>query len=133
MPTKEEDFKLRFSAIVAEMQEDATGPGQGLLVGSLAHQIVSHARRPNWKVFKAGLGRADYDALLQSFRNQGNALARQGAFTQMRAIETLACSLIARTQRRDPEVARDNRLLDGLIDEAIKRYAESLTAAPVIS
>jgi hypothetical protein len=131
MPTKEEDFKQRFSAIVAEMQAD--DPGQALLVGSLAHQIVSHAKRPNWKVFKAGLGRADYDALLQSFQSQGNALARQGAVAQMRAIEILACSLIARTQRRDPEVARDNRELDGLIDEAIKRYARSLAADPVIS
>ncbi len=129
--TKEEDFKLRFATILADMRE--AGSGDASLVGGLADRVVPQAGHDNWTEFKATLSLPTYRALLTTFQNQGNALAKQGAMQRMRAIEVLACSLIARTQVQDAEVLADDRLLDILIDNAIRQHRGTPSADPVIS
>jgi hypothetical protein len=133
MPSKEEIFKERFSAVVADTRDAATNPGDKQLLGSLAARLVDEARQPGWTRFKASLTRARYDGLLQSFQHQGNALARQGQVRQMRVVEVLASSLIARTQARDPEVEADDRALDALIEDAIRQFRDTQAADPLTS
>lgn len=133
MATKEEDFKRRFAAIIADVRSAASDPDELLLLGSLADRIVSHARQATWSAFKSTLSLPTYRSLLTSFQNQGNALAQQGALRQMHAIEVLACSLIARTQVEDRAIVADDQALNRLIDDAIQFYRDSQSADPIIS
>ncbi len=132
MPTKEEDFKQRFSGILL----DLTSPDQGedlLLIGSLAARIIGHAGSPDWPTFKASLSHGDYSSLLTTFQTQGNALAQQGQRRQVRAIEVVAVALVARTQMGDPDIASNAPLLDQIIDDAIRAYRDAQAADPIIS
>lgn len=131
MPTKEEDFKARFSTILADVR-DLSPPEDLLLLGSLAAQIISAGTARTWSQFKATLSANSYSALLTTFQTQGNALAKQGALRQMHAIEVLACSLIARTQVHDADVLSDDKILDRLIDKAIAGFRERPPASTEI-
>jgi hypothetical protein len=124
MPSKEEVFKQRFDAIMADMGVE-TAPDDVLMVGSLAAQLVDHAQVRTWSRFKAKLTKTNYAALLKTFQNQGNSLARQGALRQVHAIEVLACSLIARTQVHDPAILADDKRLDAIVDSAIEVFRDS--------
>jgi hypothetical protein len=124
MPSKEEVFKQRFDAIMADMSAEIS-PDDLLMVGSLAAQLVGHAQVRTWSRFKSKLTKTDYAALLNTFQNQGNSLARQGALQQVHAIEVLACSLIARTQVHDPAILADDKRLDAIIDSAIEVFRDS--------
>ena len=132
MASKEEIFKSRFAAVMADV-EDIGGPEELALVGSLADRIVAQARQPDWTSFKANLSLADYRGLLTTFQTQGNALAKQGAMSRVRAIEVLACSLIARTQSEDIEIAADDKRLNRLIDGAIRQHRSTPSAHPITS
>lgn len=132
MPRKEEIFKERLAMVML----DANGPDAGgdmALLGSLADRIVSHAGRQTWSAFKANLSLEDFRALLTTFQNQGNALAKQGAMAQMHAIEVLACSLIAKTQAADAAIAADDKALNRYIDRAIRMHRGTPAPDPVIS
>jgi hypothetical protein len=132
MPSKEEVFKQRFDAIMADMGDEVP-PDDVLMVGSLASQLVEHAQVRTWSRFKLKLTKTNYGALLKTFQNQGNSLARQGALQQVHAIEVLACSLIARTQVHDPAILADDKRLDAIIDSAIEVYRNSRTTGSATS
>jgi hypothetical protein len=63
-----------------------------------------------------------YDALLKKMEQEGNAHHAAGRNKHAYAIQALAVSLIARTQRADPEMVTGDRLLDKLINTAIALY-----------
>ncbi len=53
--------------------------------------------------------------------------------SRVRAIEVLACSLIARTQSEDIEIAADDKRLNRLIDGAIRQHRSTPSAHPITS
>jgi hypothetical protein len=128
MASKEEVFKSRFAAVMADIEDNVGRPEELALIGSLADRILAQARQRDWSSFKANLTLADYRGLLTTFETQGNALARQGAMSRVRAIEVLACSLIARTQSEDVEIAADDQRLNRLIDGAIRLSRSTASA-----
>jgi hypothetical protein len=128
MASKEEIFKSRFAAVMADVEDNVSRPEELALIGSLADRIVRQALQRDWTGFKAHLSLADYRGLLTTFRTQGNALAKQGAMSRVRAIEVLACSLIARTQSQDIEIAADDQRLNRLIDGAIRLSRSTASA-----
>jgi hypothetical protein len=131
LPTKEEEFKQRFAAVVLDLttSEDTD---MKTLIGGLAGRIISAAGAPNWIAFKARLSESAYSSLLTTFQTQGNALAQQGQHRQVYAIEVLAVSLVAKTQMGDPDIVSGTALLDPLIDQAITAARNAQTADPII-
>jgi hypothetical protein len=132
MPSKEEEYKQRLSAILGDLSTSAD-VGARTLIGSLAAQISGHARAPSWVAFKAALTPPAYRSLLTTFQTQGNDLARQGQQQQVHAIEVLAVSLVGKTQLADPEIAATLPALDKIIDDAMLAFRQSQAADPIIS
>jgi hypothetical protein len=130
--SKEEIFRERFSAILAAMQ-DAPAPEDIAAVGGLANMFVEHSGQASWAGFKAAISMEDYNAILATLQTQGNRLAQEGNRRQVHAIETLAVSLIARTQMRDADIAAGAIILDNLIDQALNRYRSAQPVNPIIS
>jgi hypothetical protein len=133
MPSKEEIFKSRFAAIMADVEDDLGHPEGPALLGSLADRIVVQAKQPDWTSFKANLSFADCRALLTTFQKHAEALTKQGAMSRVHAIDVLAYSLIAYSQSQDVEIADDDKRLNRLIDGAIRQHRSAPTADPTKS
>lgn len=122
MPTKEEEFKQRFVAVLKDLQANGKNDIEAMwLVGSLATQIIEKARQPSWPALKAALTREAYDGLLRDFQKEGNALHQQGKGKPAYAIQLLGISLVAKTQR-DEQLKAGEALLDEIIDYTIAVY-----------
>jgi len=130
---REAIFRERFAAILADMKGAEATSEHMAAVGGLANMFTSRAGQANWTGFKANISKTDYDAILAMMQKQGNRLAREGNTRQVRAIETLAVSLIAKTQIRDADIAADAVILDNLIDRALSAYHASTPVSPIIT
>lgn len=127
MPTKEEEFKQRFVAVLKDLQTNGKKDIEAMwLLGSLAALLIDKAQKPSWTALKADLGREAYDALLRDFQAQGNALHQQGKGKHAYAIQILGISVIADTQR-DEQVRAGTALLDEVINYAVVVYRKSAT------
>lgn len=125
MTTKEDDFKTRLAAVVEDLDKAGTKDAEAmLLLGRLASDLSGQIKAANWTQAKRRMSRADYNTLLEGFREGGNAHYREGRIKQAYAIQTLAMSLIAPTQP-SLEVRQGGHLLDTLIDRAIVFYRRS--------
>jgi hypothetical protein len=133
MPTKEEDFKQRFITILRDLQaEGKDDPETIWLIGSLAAALVDKVGASSWPDLKQALTAEAYDGLLRDFEAQGNALYQQGKGKQAYAIQTLAVSVIARTQS-DPQVQTGSALLDEFVDRAIGVYRRASAAGTPVN
>lgn len=125
MTTKEDDFRMRLVAVVKDLHEAGTKDAEAmLLLGRLASELSGQIKALNWSQAKKRMTRADYNTLLESFREGGTTHYREGRIKQAYAVQALAMSLIAPTQS-SPEVREGSRLLDELIDRAIVFYRRS--------
>ncbi len=132
MTTKEQDFKERFAAVLLDLRSNGgKDPEAMFLIGSLAARLVDRARQPNWAAYKASMAREVYDRLLGDFQKQGNGFHAEGKAKHAYAIQVLAISLIARTQR-DAEIRAGDALLDEMLGFLIAAYrkAEAITPKP---
>ena len=121
--TKEQDFKHRFTTVLRDLQQDgASDPAAMLLLGSLAADLSRDLHAANWTQAKQAMTATTYDALLRKMEQEGNAHHAAGRNKHAYAIQALAVSLIARTQRADPEMVTGDQLLDKLINTAIALY-----------
>lgn len=117
--TKEAEFKQRFASVLQDLQQNGIADGEAMaMIGTLANDIARSLNQNSWSGAKATLTAAAYDELLSSFQRQGNALHQQGKGKQAYAVQLLAYSLVAGTQRRDPDMAQGEKLLDALVDHA---------------
>lgn len=120
--SKETDFKHRFVAVLQDLNEAGTrDPEAVAMIGTLAADIARPLKAPSWSAAKEALTTEGYDELLTSFRERGNALHKEGEIKQAYAIQALALSLVAQTQRADTDMATGEKLLDALIDAAMAR------------
>jgi hypothetical protein len=125
MATKEEDFKERFVAVMRDLKEHgAKDPEAMWVLGSFATRLTNLSKRRTWTEFKAALTAPAYDQLLNEFQTQGNAYYRQRNAHAAYAIELLALSVVARTQR-DPQVREGEKLLDQAISAAVAFYRKA--------
>ncbi len=121
--TPEEFFKVRFINLFKDLGENATKDPETIwLIGSLAGSIIEENQKKSWKEFKLSLSKDAYDRLLAALKSQGNNLAQQKNFKAAYAVETLAISIIAPTMKKDEHLAKGNKLLDGMIGDAIEFY-----------
>ena len=134
MPTKEEDFKQRFAAVLRDLQTGGkTDPEAIWLIGSLAAALIDKTNAPSWRGLKIAMTRGAYDELLRDFEQQGNALYKHGKHKHAYAVQALAISLIARTQRADPQMQAGDELLDEIIDHTVTIYRKSKGNEPGVN
>ncbi|MHB1109174.1 MAG: hypothetical protein ACYCZU_02470 [Devosia sp.] len=125
MPTKEEEFKQRFVAVLKDLQESGKNDIEAMwLLGSLATQIIEKAKQRSWPALKASLTREAYDGLLRDFQKEGNSLHQQGKGKPAYAIQILGISLVAKTQM-DEQFKVGEALLDEIIDYTIAVYRKN--------
>lgn len=132
MATKEEDFKDRFVAVLQDLRSNGgKDPEIMFLIGSLAARLIDRARQSSWVAYKVAMAPEAYSKLLSDFQKQGNDFHREGKAKHAYAIQVLAISLIARTQK-DPEVRAGDGLLDEMLGFLIAAYrkAEAMTPKP---
>jgi hypothetical protein len=126
MPTKEEDFKQRFVAVLQDLRDDGTSDPEAIwLIGSLAATLIDKGGAGSWADLKQRLTRSGYDGLLRDFEVSGNNFHREGRGKHAYAVQVLAVSLVARTQQ-DPDLQTGSKLLDQLIESAVRVYRKSL-------
>jgi uncharacterized protein YyaL (SSP411 family) len=128
MPTKEEEFKERFIAMMQNLRTIGIKDTEAVwLTGSLAVRLIDRSRSVTWKQFKTTRTKRGYDKLLADFELQGNGFNSQGKRKQAYAIQLLAMSLIANTQK-DPDLQIGESLLDDMIDYMIDYYRKNKQA-----
>ena len=129
--TKEEEFKQRFIAVVRDLQQSGSKDVEAMwLLGSLASDLAGNLGRTSWTAAKAAMNGATYNTLLRTFEQQGNEHHRDGRDKHAYAIQALAVSLIAKTQRADPQMAAGEALLDDVIDYTVAVYRREAKKRP---
>lgn len=127
MPTKEEEFKQRFVAVMQDLEKNGQNDPEAMwLIGSLACEIVEKAEAPSWAGFKQTMSQQTYAQLLEDFQTEGNRQHREGDRKKAYAIQVLGISLVAHTQT-DPHVEAGDKILNDLIELTIKGYRASRT------
>ncbi len=120
--SKEDEFKQRFIAMMQNLHEAGVRDREAIwLMGSLAARLLDRSRQPNWPQFKQSRTKRGYDKLLADFEVEGNSYHTQKKLKQAYAIQVLAMSLIAGTQK-DPDISAGNGLLNEIIDKAVGYY-----------
>lgn len=127
--TKEQDFKNRFVSVLGDLQENGIDDGETMwLLGSLASDLADDLKQPSWRAAKDNMGDDTYDAVLNTFQEQGTEHHRAGRQKQAYAIQAMAVSLVAKTQRSDPDMAAGEELIDQIIESARELYRKQRAA-----
>ncbi|MBD8064141.1 hypothetical protein IC608_01445 [Devosia sp. PTR5] len=122
-PTKEAEFKQRFAAVIRDLHEAGGEDGEAMaILGSMAGELALANKKPSWSAFKQGLTNDTYRQLIAAFTEKGNEHHQAGRHKQAYAIQALAMSVVAMTQRADADVAAGEKLLDQAIDHTAKTY-----------
>ncbi|MDB5539671.1 MAG: hypothetical protein JWQ89_1398 [Devosia sp.] len=133
MASREEDFKERFVAMLQDFRSNGDkDPEAMFLIGSLAARLVDRARQPSWAAFKANMVPPVYDKLLSDFQKQGNDFHKEGKAKHAYAIQVLAMSLVARTQK-DAQVRTGEGLLDEMLGLLIASYRKAEATKPKVN
>jgi hypothetical protein len=70
-----------------------------------------------------------YRTLVRDFQEQGNKLYQQNKRRHAYAVQALAISIVASTQRMDPQMRDGEALLDGFIERALTAYRTTQSPA----
>jgi hypothetical protein len=123
MLSKRDELKQRLAALLVDLKNDAPSDPEAIwLIGSLASQLSLKAKTPNWRAFKRKMTSDMYRTLVRDFQEQGNKLYQQNKRRHAYAIQALAISIVASTQRIDPQMREGEDLLDGFIERALTVY-----------
>jgi len=113
-------FKPIFFSVLEDLKNTAAEDGEAMaLIGTLGAEIASRFNQQSWTGVKQSLTRENYDELLGAFQRQGTELNKAGQTKKAYAIQALAVSLVAGTQRQDTDIAAGEPLLDQLIDHTV--------------
>ena len=120
----EEIFKKRFVEVMTEMGENTRkDPESVWLIGSLSASLLDQSQTPTWIHFKKALTPEVYNSLINSFRQQGNQLAKEGNEKAAFAVEVLALSIIAPTLSAENEpIASGDKLLNKMVQDSINFF-----------
>jgi hypothetical protein len=123
MPSKRDELKQRLAAVLADLKDEAPKDPEAIwLIGSLASDLALKAKAPTWKAFKQKMTQDMYRTLVRDFQAEGNKLYQENKRRHAYAIQALAISIVASTQRVDPQMREGEALLDGFIEKALTVY-----------
>lgn len=126
--SKREDLKLRLAVVLKDLRDnDKSDPEAIWQIGSLAAALMDKTGMSSWADFKSSLKQEIYEGLIQDFQTQGNALYQAGERRKAYAIQAIGISVVAMTQRADPQLRDGEILLDALIEGAVKIYRKTQT------
>ena len=118
--TNEQQFKTRFAAVLQDLQQTGSKDTETMgLLGNLASNLSGNLKAKNWTAAKSAITGKNYETLLKLFEQQGNEHHAAGRAKHAYVIQILAVSLIALTQRADPQMETGEALLDQIIDHTI--------------
>lgn len=130
--TREVEFKQRFAIVLQDLQAGGKNDAEAMwMLGTLAADLAAKLQQTSWSAAKSAITTGLYDELLATFQAQGNAMHQAGQTRQAYAIQTLAISLVAGTQRADSDIAAGEELLDALVDQAVAAVLASRADQPV--
>lgn len=125
--TKEQEFKSRFASVLQDLQQTGSKDAETMfLLGNLASNLSGNLRAQNWSSAKTVMTSKDYQALLRLFEQQGNEHHAAGRDKHAFAIQVLAVSLIAHTQRADPQMQAGEELIDQVIDRTVAAKRQTI-------
>lgn len=131
MATKEEEFKQRFVGVMMDLQQNGKNDPEAMwLIGSLACEIVEKSGKQKWGEFKRTMAQQTYSQLLTDFQSEGNRQYAEGDQKKAYAIQVLGISLIAFTQKADPQMVAGDAILDELIEMTIGIYRQNRAPKP---
>lgn len=123
MTSKREQLKQHLLAVLTDLKEEAhKDPEAVWLIGSLASELTMKVKSPNWKGFKQKMTQDMYSTLVRDFQEEGQKLYRQDKRRHAYAIQAVALSIVASTQRVDPVISQGEALLDNYIERALAAY-----------
>jgi hypothetical protein len=114
-------FQTRLASVLVSL--DTIGrhdPDAMRIIGRLGLSMLEDAGKRRWSDLKRGLTPTTYSSLLTTFQAEGNRLHREGRKTAVYAMDVLATSIVAQTMT-SPHIAEGDKLLDDVIEEAIRR------------
>lgn len=133
MASKEQDFKERFVAILQNVRHGLVHDKEAIaILAGLAVQVLDREQQSTWLNFKRHLTQQSYSQLLKDFEADGTNLMRAGKTKEAYAVQVLASSLIAQTQR-DKQVRDGVKFLDELVDMVVAQYREQTKSTPVLN
>ncbi len=126
----EEVFKKRFLEVMKQMGESTSKDPEGVwMIGSLAASLLDQSKSPDWVHLKKSLTPEIYNSLINSFRTQGNQLAKDGKEKAAFAVEVLALSIIAPTlSEKNEPIASGDKLLNNMVQDSINFFRRSQAA-----
>lgn len=128
--SKEQDFKRYFSATLQDLQQTGSKDNEAmLLLGSLASDLADNLKSATWTAAKAAMDHKTYETLMHTFEQQGKEHHLAGRKKHAYVIQILTISLIARTQRADPQMQAGEALLDQIIDYTVAVYRKAKKAS----
>lgn len=128
MTSKQEELKQRLTAVLRDLDAEGRADPEAIwLIGSLAATLIDKTEAASWTALKADMTQDTYKQLVQDFQEQGNALWQAGKPKHTYAIQALAVSIVASTQRSDPQLRDGEALLDDLIENAVRIFRKTQT------
>jgi len=123
------DFRKRLALVLKDLKEaGAKDPESMWITGSLAAAIMERSGKKSWPETKAALDTNNYNSLIQQLETQGNELVAKGNEKAAYAVQAVAVSVVA-GRVDDPVVAEGNKLMDQLIDAAVKFFHQHPNSA----
>lgn len=118
--SRQDDLKQRIALVIQDLQDVGIKDREAMtFLGGFAINIAKRLAVPTWTAAKSAMTGPQYDELLKTFRDEGNAFHQKGDTKRAYAVQVLALSLVARTQRTDADIASGEQLLDDVIDSAM--------------
>jgi len=126
MTSKQQELKQRLAAVLEDLRGDGGADAEAVwLIGSLAAALIDKSDTQSWTGLKLDMSQETYTQIVQDFQEQGNALWQAGRPKHTYAIQALAVSIVASTQRSDLEIREGEELLDEIIEKAVGIYRKT--------
>jgi hypothetical protein len=101
MTERDTIFRERLIALMTALNGgESKDPALRRLVGTFSQRLCKQSNVKNWKDLKTRADAAAYDSLLRMFQRESEEFQKKGDSKAVRALETLAISLIARHQQQ---------------------------------
>ena len=128
--TKEQELTQRLGAILQDLNASGSEHPEAILeIGSLTAMLLDRTQQPTWTGMKSAIPSDGYLRLLTDLENEGNARYQGGEPAKAYACQALGFSLVLRTHRDNAALREGEKLLDTVIEGAVRVFRQSRPTA----